>query len=120
MLMTAEPLHNSLPTGFPAPATEAPSFMRLGTVLEAWSTGEEGFALSYCKHFAEERPAAARVAVLEIEGLLLYERWVRDTGLPMQAASLLIDALGGPTQKFFQGDPVESGLKLIPSVGQKN
>jgi len=114
MLMTAEHPLNSQPTGFPAPTTEAPAFMRLGAVLEAWSVGGEEAALSFCKTLAEERPAAARVAVLEIEGLLLYERWIRDTGLPMPAASRLMEALGGATKQFFQGDPLESGLRLVP------
>lgn len=114
MLMTTEHPTSGLVPDPNGPSLGVTGFMRLGIILEAWSTGGPDQAMSICKHLAEARPAAARVAVLEIEGLLLHQRWIPETGLPMQAAAQCIKALGGPTRLFFEGSPVENGLRLVP------
>lgn len=97
-----------------SPAENPPAFLRLGLIHKAWVVGGQEAALDMCRHLAEERPAAARVAVLEIEGLCLVDRWQRDTGLAMDAATAMIEALGGPTQEFFKGDSLDAGLQLVP------
>ncbi len=115
--MIAMTLNEPTPQRLGTQAAEKPAFMRLGLIREAWKVGGEAAALDMCKHLAQARPAAARVAVLEIEGLCLYQRWTNDTGLPTEAATMLIEALGGSTHQFFQGEALDNGLRLIPNKG---
>lgn len=86
------------------PPTLIPDLKRLNLLVDVWSTDGEWTAIQTCKRLTEDRPAAARVAVLEAEELVKRGLWVQATGLPVEASDKLIENLGGSTATFFGED----------------